>query len=336
MVEEVERFKSVVYSPLVDPPKYVEKHCFSSVHSSNILCVTFWNDNDLFLFSSDVTNRLVCINTCDGSVVCESKLSAPCCSLAVVKDGSLLLAGCMDGLLHVFSIETANYVITALTKKSQHKLHTKAILKLRTCDSLGLVASTSYDNTVSLFALNADGTVKEKSRFYFKYTCDGIAFCPKHNAFIVSERNQPFMNYIDLDTQEKREVSINNHEWDSHVSFCITDLLPLHDEDYLLALTDKGNVVVYSYGRNAHVMVVYSGSMLSDSYYNGVLVADREEKCVFTICPDNTIRVYSLYTGKEVSVLKGHSKTIRNMSCCGNEIATCSYDHSIRVWSKCV
>ena len=210
-------------------------------------------------------------------------------------------------------------------------------MKLRSCDTLDAVLSTSYDNTVALFNVDKLGTITEKARYYFKYTCDGIAFSPKHRSIIIAERNQPFMTYINLDTQEKTEVSINNHDWDLHVSFCIIDLCLMHDEDYVVALTDKGRVIIFGYGKNTHIQVIYDGSMLSDSYYNGVVVVDREENHVLTICPDYCIHVFSLYSGKEVAVLKGHSKTIRNMTCqrdLTTTLYTCSYDHSIRVWKQ--
>lgn len=337
MSEEIEIFKQYVYSPTVIAPVYTEKEVLDSIHHANILCVVFWDKNDMFLFSSDVDNRLVCINRKDKSVVCETKVSAPCCSLTIVNNGTLLLAGCMDGLLHIFCINTMGYVITSLMKLDQKKLHEKAILKLRSCDSLNAVLSTSYDNTVALFSVDKLGTITEKARYYFKYTCDGIVFSPKHHSIIIAERNQPFITYINLDTQEKTEVSINNHEWDLHVSFCITDMCLMHDEDYVITLTDKGRIIIFSYGRNTHIQVIYEGSMLSDSYYNGVVSVDREEKHVLTICPDYCIHVFSLYSGKEVAVLKGHSKTIRNMTCqrdLSTVLFTCSYDHSIRVWQQ--
>ena len=337
MSEEIEVFKQYVYSPIVTAPVYTEKVVLDSIHQANVLCVVFWEKNDSFLFSSDVQSCIVCVNSEDQTVVSKVKVSAPCCSLTVVNQGTLLLAGCMDGFLHVFSIDSSNYCVTSLTKMNQQKLHEKAILKLRSCDALNAVLSTSYDNTVDLFHIDKMGAITEKARYYFKYTCDGIVFSPKHHSIIIAERNQPFMTYINLDTQEKAEVSINNHEWDLHVSFCIVDLCLMHDDDYVIALTDKGRVIVYGYGKNTHIQVIYDGSMLSDSYYNGVVTVDREEKHVLTICPDFCIRVFSLYSGKEVAVLKGHSKTIRNMSCqrdLTTTLYTCSYDHSIRIWKQ--
>lgn len=145
----------------------------------------------------------------------------------------------------------------------------------------------------------------------------------------------PFINYISLETQEKKEVSINQHEWDAHVSFCVTDIALFRDDDYVVALTDKGNAIVYEYGRNEHVQTVYGGSMLSDSYYNGCVAVDSSERFVLTMGCDHSVHVFSLYTGKEVTCVKGHTSTVRNMYYAAGLrplLFTCSYDHSIRVW----
>ena len=92
------------------------------------------------------------------------------------------------------------------------KLHEKAILRLKTEPRKNLLLSTSYDNTVCLCSVAETGILSVMSRYYFKYTCDGIAFSPKHNSILIAERNMPFINYISMETQEKKEISINQHE----------------------------------------------------------------------------------------------------------------------------
>lgn len=103
----------------------------------------------------------------------------------------------------------------------------------------------------------------------------------------------------------------------------------------MIALTDKGNAIIYEYEGNEHIQSLYGGSMLSDSYYNGCVSIDSNEKFALTMGCDHAIHVFSLYTGKEVLLLKGHSNTVRNMfymSGLRPLLFTCSYDHSIRVW----
>ena len=198
--------------------------------------------------------------------------------------------------------------------------------------------STSYDNTVAVWELKEGGALHELSRYYFKYTVDGIAIAPSHHTIILAERNQPFLTYIDWTTQAKKEVSINQHDWDLHVSFCITDCALMGDERYVVALTDKSNVIVFPYERNEHVQSLYVSSMLSDSYYMGSIALDAREQNAILTCSDNTIRVFSLYSGKEVQVLKGHSKLVRNMFYFDDlrpQLFSCSYDHTIRVWTQC-
>ena len=175
---------------------------------------------------------------------------------------------------------------------------------------MNCVLSTSYDNTVCFFDISQDGKVNTRYRYYFHYTCDAICICPKHQSIIIAERNQDYINYISIETQEKIEVPINHDCGDQHVSFCITDLQLMHDEDYIIALTDKGNIIVYPYGENTHLQEIHAGSMLSDSYYNGCIAIDDIEKNIIAICADNKIRVFSLYSGKEVQQMEGHKKTV--------------------------
>ena len=217
------------------------------------------------------------------------------------------------------------------------KIHDKAILRLKSSNEMQLVLSTSYDNTVGVWDVMRDGSLSEHFRYYFEYTVDGIALAPKHNTVILAERNKPYITYVDLATQTRKEVSINQHDWDLHVSFCITDIVLMGEEQYVVCLTDKSNVVVFPYESNEHVQNLYVSSMLSDSYYMGSLAVDAREKRVILTCSDNTVRVFSLYSGKEVDVLNGHTKLVRNMFYL-NDIKpllfTCSYDHTIRVWTQ--
>lgn len=185
-------------------------------------------------------------------------------------------------------------------------------MRFRKEEDMAMILTNSYDNTVCLSSVSAEGVITVKNRYYFRYTCDAMTFCPKHRSIIICERNQHYINYIQIDSQEKNEVPINHIAGDFHVSFCITDLQLIHDEEYVLALTDKGNIIVYKYGENLHIQVIHGGSMLSDSYYNGCIAVDDREKNVISICADNTVKVFSMYSGKEIQQLTGHTKTVGN------------------------
>ena len=113
--EEAETFKNLVFSPEVEKKQYSCTHVVSTVHSGNILCVVPWEPNSNYIFSADVTKRLVCISLDDNSIVSEAPTSSPCCSLVLVRGSQYLLAGCMDGMVHIFQIESENYIIRKLT-----------------------------------------------------------------------------------------------------------------------------------------------------------------------------------------------------------------------------
>ena len=125
--EEAEIFKNLVFSPEAEKKPYHSTHTVSTIHSGNILCVVPWEQNSNYIFSTDVTKRLVCFSLDDLSVVSEASVSAPCCSLVLVRDSKYLLAGCMDGRVHIFQIESANHVVTKLTVDSWRGLPTLEI-----------------------------------------------------------------------------------------------------------------------------------------------------------------------------------------------------------------
>lgn len=73
-----------------------------------------WTSNSNLVFSTDVTKRLVCFSLDDLSIITEVYLSAPCCSLALICDAHFLIAGCMDGTIHAFRINSDRFIVKNL------------------------------------------------------------------------------------------------------------------------------------------------------------------------------------------------------------------------------
>lgn len=116
--EALEHFKSAVYFPANESLSLREKCCIPTIHSSNVLCVIPWEKNDHILFSTDVTKTLYCVEWDEETsavILAQVGLSAPCCSLALLQGGSVLVAGCMDGMAYCFRVEQSNYHVSALT-----------------------------------------------------------------------------------------------------------------------------------------------------------------------------------------------------------------------------
>ena len=115
-----------MYFPANEALSLKEKCCIPTVHNSNVLCVIPWERNDHILFSTDVTKTLYCVEwdeETSASVIAKAELSAPCCSLALLQGGSILVAGCMDGMAYSFRVEQSDYRVTALTVPFRIPLH---------------------------------------------------------------------------------------------------------------------------------------------------------------------------------------------------------------------
>ena len=115
--EEVDRFSDLVFSPSTEEIHMKSVHCIDTIHQSNIICVIPWERNNHILFSTDVLKQIVCCQWFEDEkarILCKESVSAPCCALTTLYNGSLLLAGCMDGMVYVYSIEQKNYCVTSL------------------------------------------------------------------------------------------------------------------------------------------------------------------------------------------------------------------------------
>ena len=112
--EEAERFRALVFSPETEKIPFCNTQTVSTIHSGNVLSIIPWTSNSNYVFSTDVTKRLVCFSLDDLSIISEVYLSAPCCSLALICDAHFLIAGCMDGTIHTYRIDADRFIVKKL------------------------------------------------------------------------------------------------------------------------------------------------------------------------------------------------------------------------------
>ncbi|CAN0586890.1 unnamed protein product, partial [Ectocarpus sp. 12 AP-2014] len=62
---------------------------------------------------------------------------------------------------------------------------------------------------------------------------------------VVSARAQPHLTYVNIETLQQRRVSLNEKEWDTHVSFTVMSMAASGDGKYLLAATDKSRYIYH-------------------------------------------------------------------------------------------
>lgn len=151
---------------------------------------------------------------------------------------------------------------------------------------------------------------------------------------VLGMRDVPYLTYIHCTTLQTRTVSLNEHSWDTHVSFTPLYLAPSPAGDRLLVATDKHMHILLHTGTNVRLQVL-SGHSCGD-YGKPVVLWDKRGEYIYCNSDDdNTVKVYSTATGKIVKSLTGHGKGIvRSLAAHKTApiIVSASYDKSVIVW----
>ncbi|CAN0448196.1 unnamed protein product, partial [Ascophyllum nodosum] len=129
---------------------------------------------------------------------------------------------------------------------------------------------------------------------------------------VVSARGQPHLTYVNVETLDQRRVSLNEKDWDTHVSFTVMSLAASPDGQYLLGATDKSRIFLWRVGSNARIRTLMGHT--TDDYFQPRVV--WEPSGLFLYCNsslDNDVHVHCLASGRVVERLKGHRSVVRDM-----------------------
>lgn len=151
---------------------------------------------------------------------------------------------------------------------------------------------------------------------------------------VLGVRGVPYLTYINCTTLVARTVSLNEHSWDTHVSFTPLYLSPSPFGDRLLVATDKHMHIVLKTSTNVRLQVLSGHSC--GHYGKPVVLWDRRGEYIYCNSDDdNTVKVYSTLTGKIVNSLVGHGKGIVRCLAAHKTapvLVSGSYDKSVIVW----
>ncbi|CAM9387782.1 unnamed protein product, partial [Heterosigma akashiwo] len=150
---------------------------------------------------------------------------------------------------------------------------------------------------------------------------------------IVGVRDSVDLVYINCQTQEQRNISINDSDWDTHVSFNILHLTASPDSKFLLASTDKSRLIVYPTGSNRQLISLYGHT--TDDYFNPRGAWHPSGKYVYANSQaGNSILCWSLESKEIVARLCGHDKLVRDIGYHPslNLLVSASYDGSVKIW----
>eukprot|EP00903_Cladosiphon_okamuranus_P012784 g11949.t1 len=229
------------------------------------------------------------------------------------------------------------------------KNHAKYVVVCRWAPDGRAFVTASHDKVLTLYTLKAGGggtgegglggTGYEKAtQLYFPEAVESAEFVRGSGGgleLVVSARGQPHLTYVDVETLQQRRVSLNENEWDMHVSFTVMSMAASADGKYLLASTDKSRNILWRAGSNTRVRTLMGHT--TDDYFQPRVQWDPSG--MFSFCnssADHDVHVHCLASGRVVEKLKGHGAVIRDIHHDPSRkvLVTASYDKTVKVWGQ--
>ncbi|CAM9438856.1 unnamed protein product [Pylaiella littoralis] len=284
----------------------------------------------------------------------------------------LLLAGGMDGSSHLISVDSSSSSDDAgdeeygdsgrgdgggveekgkngVALKASMKDHAKYVVVCRWAPDGSAFVTASHDKVVTLYTLRGGGDgageggvggtgYEQATQLYFPEAVESAEFVRGQGGaleLVVSARGQPHLTYVDVETLQQRRVSLNEKEWDTHVSFTVMSMAASADGRYLLAATDKNRNILWRAGSNNRVRTLMGHT--ADDYFQPRVQWDPSG--LFSYCNssgDHDVHVHCLASGRVVERLKSHGGVIRDIhhDPWTQVLVTASYDKTVRVWGQ--
>jgi WD40 repeat protein len=258
------------------------------------------------------------------------------------------LVSCMNGSIYVINIDGSKVgrklevEEEPCLKVLQHiSVHDKYVIRSCWSSDGTMFASVSNDRTAKLFKFTGDvltftGYELVKT-FFFRNNPESLLFLPApHNSLVVVEAGMLHMHYIDLTSFESTDVSINNEEWNTHVSFTIRDLALSPDGKYLMAATDSNAHILYSLKGNKQLKR-YVGHR-SELYSTPRLLWHPTGKYFYSNSQqDRRIFCWDVVTEKIVCELLDHVGDVKDIDYTVLDgkrevLASCGFDKAVKFW----
>ena len=150
---------------------------------------------------------------------------------------------------------------------------------------------------------------------------------------IIGLRGVPYLTYVNLQTMDSRTISVNENEWDTHVSFAPLYLSISPDQKYVLMATDKNMHIVMRVGTNRRVRTLTGH--ISGDYGKPYAVWDNTGKYIYCNSEEeHFLYVYSVASERVVEKLRGHAGIIRSLAVHPRKsiVSTASYDKTVAIW----
>jgi WD40 repeat protein len=310
-----------------------QQQCLSHVHSANILAVANCFINGLSVVVSGSTDKKIQFTDREGAVLGCIDCSSPILSLSVHPLGQLVAASCMDG--SVLIVDPNNFALVSTLLG-----HGKYVnwVGFSPFDQGRYLVSTSYDHTVRIYEQRFNGMSYEFVReIQFNANVESACFlnttATDPGCLVLGVRDDPCLTYVQLDPYIEKRVTMNANG-DTWVSFAPMHLSPSPDSQYLAVYTDSpsGRIIVMRSHTSQQVSNLYG--TLVDGFSHPKCVWDVQGRFLYATSDDYRIFVFDVPYAKKVGSLEGHEAIIRGLCLTGNELVSCSFDQTIRFWSK--
>merc|ERR1712137_804260 len=260
---------------------------------------------------------------CVGTIMC----TATCLSLDFHphQPGTLLM-GLMDGTVRVMK----NVHQDSREDVWQGPVHAKYVVRAKWGPE-DYFATGSYDRTVHLHRMSAEGEYSHVQKWSFGGNVESIEFTPDQIALIVSARGDNYLSYIQL-----RDLTISridmNATGDDHVSFTAMHVECSPGGDHLLVQTDKDRIIVMRTHTPIQSKNLYG--TVNNEFSQPRATWHPSGKYIFGTSQNNMILAWDVITEQVVERMYGHTAYPRDLCHHPTQelLFSCSYDKSWRAW----
>jgi WD40 repeat protein len=239
----------------------------------------------------------------------------------------LLAAGCMDGT--TLLVEGGKIVYKV-------KDHSKFVVRTRWSTCGRMLATTSRDHTLRLYAYEANDEkpLKSLKTFEFKGAVECMTWVEGSNMMAVGVRGDHRIHLVDATTLELGGDFNLNETGDDHVSFTAIDIASSPCGQFLLVSTDKHRLIMLAVGSGKPVRSFYGA--LNDDYSNGRAVFSLSGRRVYSTSQDKKVVCWDVDSAEVVAKLEGHKDQIRGLAYHPKQhvLASSSFDKTVKLWGQ--
>ena len=313
-----------------------EERKIEHAHASAITCVRWAPGGDALL--SGGADRAVVLTPLTGSSSTSVAFDAGVLCLDVHVALGLVAVGVMDGTVAVYD--------AALNEVRRFARHHRKYAHAVSFGGLPLLASASYDHSLSVFSVVKDGAdVVAVGSVQCGGVVEAVAWLPKRRTLVAAVRGDHHLHMVDCSAEKLTAASLVrtllnlNANGDSTVSYTVLALAPSVDGKWLALATDAGNALVLDAGTGEQVRTLCLGTLPDAMQPRPALAFHPSSKYLYASSQqpgqEGLLQVWELATQSPVAELRGHQASVRDVALHPHDptrLVSAGFDKTLRVW----